>query len=172
MKVEQTPRYPLPDLSLLLSLSLTGCLEETSNKFWQRALRVKGQHSLERTETSRMKTKTAEEEDEETMWPSNWVVVTTNSNTTKQTLLWGQTPRGSSSRVAATDYLLHLPRPAARSSYITSAVIVVIVVVSRWYKTQRSEVCRIIYSSIVVVPSPQTTEPRQSSRAAQHKLKR
>lgn len=106
MKVEQRPaaRYPLSpgsDLSPVFSLSLT------SNKFWQRALRVKGQHSLERTETSRMKTKTAEDVDEETMWPSNWVVVTT-----KQTLLWGQPPRGNSRATA--DYLLHLPRPAAQ----------------------------------------------------------
>lgn len=98
-------RSPPEAISLLLSL------DETSNKFWQRALRVKGQHSLERAETSRMKTKTAEDVDEETMWPSNWVVVTT-----KQTLLWGQPPRGSSraTAAAAADYLLHLPRPAAQ----------------------------------------------------------
>lgn len=67
-------RSPPEAISLLLSL------DETSNKFWQRALRVKGQHSLERTETSRMKTKTAEDVDEETMWPSNWVVVTTTDS--------------------------------------------------------------------------------------------
>lgn len=95
MKVEQRPpaRSPVPALPRKRSLS-TSLTLSSSNKFWQRALRVKGQHSLERTETSRMKTKTAEEEDvdEETMWPSNWVVVTT-----KQTLLWGQPPRGSNS---------------------------------------------------------------------------
>lgn len=117
MKVEQIPRYPLPDLSLALSLSLLLSVVETSNKFWQRALRVKGQHSLERTETSRMKTKTAEEEeaeevDEETMWPSNWVVVTTTNNTTKQTLLWGQPPRGSS-------YRLSLALASAGSALVT-----------------------------------------------------